>query len=182
MGLSFMGRNWDHGVPGAPFGVRVYRVPKPGAHLVAFGGSRTYHRMACAIEDAGFEIRDLRLGFQGFQSRMTSAQLTVAGCRGSIRPSCGNRRKAWTSLGVKSGDDLGPQKIVDGKNLHEHQNPSWKRGLPTSPGRNATEDARERIRQSGMGLMAEEAVAMGSPPRGGRCWGTAVKPLNRDGC
>jgi site-specific DNA-methyltransferase (adenine-specific) len=36
----------------------VYRVLKPGAHLVAFGGTRTYHRMACAIEDAGFEIRD----------------------------------------------------------------------------------------------------------------------------
>jgi site-specific DNA-methyltransferase (adenine-specific) len=36
----------------------VYRVMKPGAHLVAFGGTRTYHRMVCAIEDAGFEIRD----------------------------------------------------------------------------------------------------------------------------
>ncbi len=57
-GLSFMGRNWDHGVPGIPFWKEVYRVLKPGAHLVAFGGSRTYHRMACAIEDAGFEIRD----------------------------------------------------------------------------------------------------------------------------
>jgi hypothetical protein len=36
----------------------VYRVLKPGAYLLAFGGSRTYHRMACAVEDAGFEIRD----------------------------------------------------------------------------------------------------------------------------
>jgi len=57
-GLSFMGRNWDHGVPGVAFWRQIYRVLKPGAHLVAFGGSRTYHRMACAIEDAGFEIRD----------------------------------------------------------------------------------------------------------------------------
>ena len=57
-GLSFMGRGWDHGVPGVEFWREVYRVLKPGAHLVAFGGSRTYHRMACAIEDAGFEIRD----------------------------------------------------------------------------------------------------------------------------
>lgn len=57
-GLSFMGRGWDHGVPGVEFWSEVYRVLKPGAHLVAFGGSRTYHRMACAIEDAGFEIRD----------------------------------------------------------------------------------------------------------------------------
>jgi DNA modification methylase len=64
-GLSFMGRNWDHGVPGAPFWREVYRVLKPGAHLVAFGGSRTYHRMACAIEDAGFEIRDSLMWIYG---------------------------------------------------------------------------------------------------------------------
>lgn len=57
-GLSFMDKNWDHGVPGIPFWREVYRVLKPGAHIVAFGGTRTYHRMACAIEDAGFEIRD----------------------------------------------------------------------------------------------------------------------------
>lgn len=57
-GLSFMDKNWDHGVPGIPFWREVYRVLKPGAHIVAFGGTRTYHRMACAIENAGFEIRD----------------------------------------------------------------------------------------------------------------------------
>ena len=37
---------------------RCCRVLKPGAHVLAFGGTRTYHRLACAIEDAGFEIRD----------------------------------------------------------------------------------------------------------------------------
>ena len=57
-GLSFMGKAWDHGVPGAEFWVRALRVLKPGGHLLAFGGSRTYHRMASAVEDAGFEIRD----------------------------------------------------------------------------------------------------------------------------
>ena len=57
-GLSFMGRDWDHGVPGVPFWIEALRVAKPGAHLVAFGGTRTYHRLACAIEDAGWEIRD----------------------------------------------------------------------------------------------------------------------------
>ncbi len=57
-GLSFMGRNWDHGVPGIAFWREVYRVLKPGGHVVAFSGTRTYHRMAVAIEDAGFEIRD----------------------------------------------------------------------------------------------------------------------------
>lgn len=57
-GLSFMGKHWDHGVPGEAFWREALRVAKPGAHLLAFGGSRTYHRLACAIEDAGWEIRD----------------------------------------------------------------------------------------------------------------------------
>jgi site-specific DNA-methyltransferase (adenine-specific) len=57
---GFMGKQWDGGDIAfrAEIWREVYRVLKPGAHLVAFGGTRTYHRMACAIEDAGFEIRD----------------------------------------------------------------------------------------------------------------------------
>lgn len=57
-GLSFMGKGWDHAVPGVEFWAEALRVAKPGAHLVAFGGTRTYHRLTCAIEDAGWEIRD----------------------------------------------------------------------------------------------------------------------------
>jgi site-specific DNA-methyltransferase (adenine-specific) len=57
-GLSFMGKDWDHGVPGVPFWAEAMRVLKPGGHLLAFGGTRTFHRLAVAIEDAGFEIRD----------------------------------------------------------------------------------------------------------------------------
>lgn len=57
-GLSFMGKEWDHGVPGVEFWTEALRVAKPGAHLVAFGGTRTYHRLAVAIEDAGWEVRD----------------------------------------------------------------------------------------------------------------------------
>jgi site-specific DNA-methyltransferase (adenine-specific) len=57
-GLSFMGKGWDHGVPGVEFWAEALRVAKPGAHLLAFGGTRTYHRLACGIEDAGWEIRD----------------------------------------------------------------------------------------------------------------------------
>jgi site-specific DNA-methyltransferase (adenine-specific) len=53
-----MGREWDHGVPGVEFWAEALRVAKPGAHLVAFGGARTFHRLACAIEDAGWEVRD----------------------------------------------------------------------------------------------------------------------------
>jgi len=57
---GFMGKTWDGG--DVAFRVEtwaaVFRVLKPGAHLIAFSGTRTYHRMACAIEDAGFEVRD----------------------------------------------------------------------------------------------------------------------------
>ncbi len=57
-GLGFMGKEWDHGTPGVPFWSAALRVAKPGAHLLAFGGTRMFHRLACAIEDAGWEIRD----------------------------------------------------------------------------------------------------------------------------
>ena len=57
-GLDFMGKQWDHGVPGVEFWKQALRVAKPGAMLMAFGGTRTYHRLACAIEDAGWIIRD----------------------------------------------------------------------------------------------------------------------------
>ena len=58
--LGFMGKKWDSsGIAFQPETWHaVYRVLKPGALLLAFGGTRTYHRIACAIEDAGFEIRD----------------------------------------------------------------------------------------------------------------------------
>lgn len=57
-GLKFMNKHWDYDVPGVELWKEVLRVLKPGAHLLSFGGTRTYHRMATAIEDAGFEIRD----------------------------------------------------------------------------------------------------------------------------
>lgn len=58
--LGFMGKTWDStGIAyDVPMWRQVLRVLKPGGHLLAFGGTRTYHRMACAIEDAGFDIRD----------------------------------------------------------------------------------------------------------------------------
>lgn len=56
-GLSFMGQHWDHGVPGRLFWKLTMEVLKPGAMLLAFGGDRTHHRLMCAIEDVGLEIR-----------------------------------------------------------------------------------------------------------------------------
>lgn len=57
-GLSFMGKRWDVDVPGTEVWAEALKVLKPGGYLLAFAGTRTYHRMAVAIEDAGFEIRD----------------------------------------------------------------------------------------------------------------------------
>ena len=57
-GLSFMNKRWDYQVPTTDQWKHCMRVLKPGGHLIAFSGARTYHRMAVAIEDAGFEIRD----------------------------------------------------------------------------------------------------------------------------
>jgi hypothetical protein len=63
-GIDFMGNGWDRFTPEAfqefsrQWAVEVFRVLKPGGHLLAFGGTRTYHRLASGVEDAGFEIRD----------------------------------------------------------------------------------------------------------------------------
>lgn len=58
-GLSFMGKRWDYDVPSVEIWTECLRVLKPGGHLLAFAGTRTQHRMAVRIEDAGFEIRDM---------------------------------------------------------------------------------------------------------------------------
>lgn len=58
-GLSFMGKRWDYDVPSVEVWAECLRVLKPGGHLLAFAGTRTQHRMAVRIEDAGFEIRGM---------------------------------------------------------------------------------------------------------------------------
>jgi len=64
-GLSFMGKAWDYDVPDADIWSEVLCALKPGAHLLSFFGSRTYHRGAIPIEDAGFEIRDQLMWLYG---------------------------------------------------------------------------------------------------------------------
>ncbi len=64
-GLSFMGKKWDYDVPKVELWQEALRVLKPGGTLLSFGGSRTYHRMACAVEDAGFILKDCMLWIFG---------------------------------------------------------------------------------------------------------------------
>lgn len=57
-GIAFMNKKWDYNVPTVEFWNEVYRVLKPGGHILSFGGTRTFHRLTVNIEDAGFNIRD----------------------------------------------------------------------------------------------------------------------------
>jgi site-specific DNA-methyltransferase (adenine-specific) len=62
---GFMGQAWDSELPGVEVWSAVLRVLKPGGYMLTFGGTRTYHRLACAVEDAGFEIRDCLMWLYG---------------------------------------------------------------------------------------------------------------------
>ena len=64
-GISFMGQAWDKGVPSAATYRELSRVLKPGAMGLHFGGTRTWHRLACNMEDAGFELRDTVMWLYG---------------------------------------------------------------------------------------------------------------------
>lgn len=64
-GLSFMGKDWDKSLPSKYVWKQAFRILKPGGILLCFGGTRTYHRLACMIEDAGFEIRDCMMWLYG---------------------------------------------------------------------------------------------------------------------
>lgn len=64
-GLGFMGRRWDHAVPSALVWAETLRVLRPGAYALVFGGTRTWHRLAVALEDAGFELRDTLMWLYG---------------------------------------------------------------------------------------------------------------------
>ena len=64
-GLGFMGRAWDKALPDPRIWRECLRAMKPGAHGVIFGAPRMYHRLACQVEDAGFEVRDVLMWMFG---------------------------------------------------------------------------------------------------------------------
>lgn len=93
--LGLMGKSWDS--TGIAYNVdmwrEVLRVLKPGGHMLAFGGTRTYHRMACAIEDAGFEVRDQCqwIYFSGFPKSLNVSK-AIDGVLGAEREVVGTKR------------------------------------------------------------------------------------------
>jgi len=97
-GILFMSREWDHGVPSSETWERVSAALKPGAMLLAFGGTRMWHRLAVAIEDAGFELRD-----------------TLMWLYGSGFPKSLNISKAIDAMAGAEREVVGPRCRVDGK-------------------------------------------------------------------
>ena len=105
-GLKFMGKDWDHGVPGPAVWAKVFRVLKPGAFLLAFGGTRTHHRLMCAIEDAGFEIRDCMMWLygQGFPKSLDIGK-AIDKAAGALRETLSTRSKRGAFGGVAYAQD-----------------------------------------------------------------------------
>lgn len=101
-GLSFMGKKWDYDVPSVEVWEECLRVLKPGGHLLAFAGTRTQHRMAVRIEDAGFEIRDMIAWVYGSgfpksldvgkaMDKAAGAERDVVGDNPNNRPNCAGK-------------------------------------------------------------------------------------------
>ncbi len=117
-GLSFMGKRWDYDVPGVDVWAECLRVLKPGGHLLAFAGTRTQHRMAVRIEDAGFEIRDMIAWVygSGFPKSLDVSK--------AIDASVGAERKVVgvkeNSFGRKPGGGDGWGEAIEGGRASDH--------------------------------------------------------------
>jgi DNA modification methylase len=114
--LGFMGKSWD--ATGIAYDIKVWqeclRVLKPGGHLLAFGGSRTYHRLACAIEDAGFQIRDQIMWVygSGFPKSLNIGK-AIDKAAGAERENGKLKWKGGTQLGVINDDSWKPKDVYE---------------------------------------------------------------------
>jgi site-specific DNA-methyltransferase (adenine-specific) len=185
--LGFMGKAWDGS--GIAYNVNLWtealRVLKPGGHLLAFGGTRTYHRMAVAIEDAGFEIRDSLhwLYGSGFPKSLDVSK-AIDKAAGAEREVVGVRHdfKAKKAAESKRGVD-------NGRNYNEKHDPG--RGGFTNPSAvgDITAPATDAARQwSGWGTAlkpAHEPIVVARKPLNGTVAGNVLAygtgALNIDG-
>jgi site-specific DNA-methyltransferase (adenine-specific) len=82
-----MGKGWDHEVPGVKYWAECFRIARPGSFIIAMGGTRTFHRLTCAIEDAGFEIRDCILWPYGSGFPKSHNHFGLEGYGRALKPS-----------------------------------------------------------------------------------------------
>lgn len=113
-GISFMGKNWDRGLPSIEYWSEMLRIVKPGGHLIAAGLPRMMHRLICTIEDSGWEVRDLLMhifgsgfpkshnhfGIEGFGTALKPAwegwSLCMKPCEGTFA----NNAEKWGQAGI----------------------------------------------------------------------------------
>ena len=133
-GLGFMGKKWDGLPPSLEWAEACYRVLKPGGHIAAFGGTRTWHRLAVAIEDAGFEMRDSLawLYGSGFPKSMNVGK-AIDKAAGAEREVIGRTATPFkvdaaahrgTSLQGSVNGDFSKQADEDGYRYTEHTAPA----------------------------------------------------------
>ena len=165
-GLSFMGKKWDYDVPSVEMWKEALRVLKPGGHLLSFGGSRTYHRMAVAIEDAGFEIRDqiMYVYGSGFPKSLNIGK-AVDKLQGNKREDLGkspaSRDNAPNHTVIARGAFSGDARITKGSSPYE----GW--GTALNPSHEPIVLARKPLSESTIALNVLR-------------WGTGG--INIDGC
>ena len=170
-GLSFMGHQWDHGVPSAEVWCEVLRVLRPGAHLLAFGGTRTFHRLTCAIEDAGFEVRDCLMWLYGSGfpkshdvskaiDREAGAVREVVGPNPHARPSDG---QTFNAMGAKSHPPLSAPATEAARQWEGHGTalkPAWE---PIILARKPLEGTvAQNVQRWGCGALAIDACRVGT--------------------
>jgi site-specific DNA-methyltransferase (adenine-specific) len=181
-GLSFMGKKWDYDVPSVAIWEQCLRVLKPGGHLLAFAGTRTQHRMAVRIEDAGFEIRDMIAWVygSGFPKSLDVSK-AIDKAAGAEREVVGSRKltgtariKGQAAYGATSGRS--EEAYQDGSEINDTL-------AITAP---ATEAARQ---WSGWGTAlkpALEPITMARKPLSGTVAETVLQhgtgAINVDGC
>lgn len=174
-GLRFMGKDWDHGVPGEHYWREILRVAKPGAHLLAFGGPKTFHRLGVAIEDAGWEMRDAIMWTygEGFPKSLDVGK--------AIDAAAGAEREV---VGKATGRAGAPRRDFRGRRLHSGANlVNADFSAITAP---ATEDA-EQWDGWGTGIKpAWEPIFVARKPMIGTVAENVLKygtgALNIDGC